>query len=130
MGGLLKIPTKLNLDDEEKKLHPGDWDLDKDSLAVIASNGQGNGCILWHVGGHIVNETESVGFNLADLGLDDAPFGLSIWEGKFINYDHSMVDGHEYEAEPSGIFRNPTFEEWAAIIAGVNPWRQEEWRIK
>jgi hypothetical protein len=123
MGKLIELHKTFN--EEQRK--PGEWDKEKESLVVIANDDQGNGCMLWWAGWHITNELEQVGISqLCDFGLDDAPHGISVWQGKYVYFG----DGDDVEAKPRGIFRSPTFEEWAAIIAGVNPWRSEEWRIK
>jgi hypothetical protein len=123
MGDLIELHKEFN----EQRREPGEWDKAKNSLAIIACDERGNGCVLWHVGFHISNEIQEIGLSsLVDLGLDDAPHRISVWEGKYSYFG----DGDDTEARPQGIFRNPTFEEWAATIAGVNPWKEEEWRIK
>jgi hypothetical protein len=60
---------------------------------------------------------------LCDLGLDDAPLGISIWIGKYLTIQVSDGDyGREYDVEPKGSFRAPTEEEWSAIRQGRSPW--------
>ncbi len=123
MGKLIELHKTFN--EEQRK--PGDWNKNKPSLVMIANNDHGDGCILFYVGAHISNEIEAVGSSqLCDYGLDDAPHGISVWEGKYKYFG----DGEDTEAKPDGVFRSPTFEEWAALIANVNPWHEEEWRIK
>ncbi|NJO18701.1 MAG: hypothetical protein HC877_24135 [Thioploca sp.] len=96
--------------------------FDEPSKGIIASNGAGQGCVLWAVGAHLRFELEEVGLTmLGDLGLDDAPLGISVWEGKYIwqpgNWEHPL-DG---DMVPCGTFRSPTEEEWTAIRAGRCP---------
>jgi hypothetical protein len=93
------------------------------SKAVVASDGLGNGCVIWYVGGALESEIEEAGLtDLSDLGLNDAPQGISVWEGVYI----WLPGGHECPddgtTDPSGAFRPPTAEEWTLIQSGKNPW--------
>jgi hypothetical protein len=97
------------------------------SKAVVACNGSGRGAVLWFVGESMRNEIEEAGLSeLEDLGFDDAPRGISIWEGTYIwsrgPYEHPE-DG---DMAPSGSFREPTREEWEAIRANTCPWPKEK----
>jgi len=97
------------------------------SRAVIVNGVAGTeGWILWHVGGGIYWSIEEAGSNhLDDNGLDDAPDGISIWEGDMHgSYDH--MSG-EYGSALEGEFRDPTAEEWAAIMQQECPWDPNEW---
>lgn len=87
------------------------------SRAVVANNTRNGGCVLWFTADSVIEaEISNTSTRLADLGLDDAPEGISIWEGVYIKY----VRQDDY-LEPSGAFRPPTDEEWTAIRAGRNP---------
>lgn len=99
------------------------YDPKKPSLGVVASDGNGNGLLLWYVGVDLALEVEEYGFRfLTDLGLDDAPAGVSVWEGKYV------WDGDD--ANPKGRFRPPTEAEWVAIREGRMPWDPKEWKLK
>ena len=92
------------------------------SKAVIASDG-GDGRVLWYVGGSLRASIDEGGVTcLADLGLDDAPHGISVWEGSYI----WSPGGYEYpedgNLDPSGKFRAPNDAEWEYIKEGKNPW--------
>lgn len=112
-------PTQHNTD-------PRNWT--KPSLAVIACDGDGNGCVLHTVGPHVTHELDEIGRALGDIGLDDAPEGISIWEGK-IKTSGPDHDG-EYDAWLDGTFREPTDDEWAAIRAGRCPWSEAGWLLR
>lgn len=116
-----EVFRRLDEHHPEPELEP-DWS--KASLAVIASDGKGNGCVLHYVGAHLHQWMSDVGRSLADLGLDDAPCGISIWEGK--THAWRSYDG-EYDAELDGAFREPTPEEWGCINADDCPWDEHEW---
>ena len=94
------------------------------SRAVIA-NGRSNGCVVWWTGAHLHNEIHEAGLSdLGDLGLDDAPHGISVWEG-YYHYTNSLGPegvNEGGEAIPQGVFRAPTAEEWAAIHENRTPW--------
>jgi hypothetical protein len=102
---------------------PG-YDFSKPSKAVIACDGDGNGIVLWYTGAHLVVEIceHGCGVRLDDLGLDDAPEGISVWEGIYYGTQHETMDGVEYDTEVSGDFRKPTAEEWDSIRDNVCPW--------
>lgn len=107
-----------------EKHEPSEYD--KPSRAVVAM-GEHDGVVLWHIGAHIHDEIQNVGSKLSDLGLDDAPQGISVWEGVWVGHETHTFDGTEYESHPSGKFREPTDEEWAAIRKGDCPWETIEW---
>lgn len=102
---------------------------DRDSKAVVACDGRGNGCVLWTAGPHVRMEVEENGFEqLCDLGLDDAPLGISVWEGRY-EYRATTHPDEGCESDPVGKFRRPTDEEWRLIRDdGVCPWDDQEWR--
>lgn len=105
-------------------------DLDKDeheqkkaeepaSLAVCANHPESvDGLVIWCSGKVIEFEIEQMGRSLEDLGLNDAPEGLSVWEGTF----RYVGTGPDIEAQAVGVFRAPTDEEWSCIMNGKAPW--------
>lgn len=107
---------------------PRQMDFNEQSRAVVASDGDGNGGVIWYFGGGIWHEIREVGLHqLGDLGLDDAPEGISIWEGNFATVQcGNPLDGYDYETETRGAFRAPTDDEWKAIRAGESPWKALE----
>lgn len=97
------------------------WELD--SLAVVACDGRGNGCVLWYGGGATLRyEIEEVGCRaLDDLGLDDAPVGISVWVGRYVAEPCGVYEV-DIETRPHGKFRRPHKSEWAKIKMVENPW--------
>jgi hypothetical protein len=95
-----------------------DPNTDGKSWAVVACDGHGNGVVLSY-GGPIEYEIDAVGTTLSDLGLDDAPWGISIWEGIYSwekgGYE-CPEDGNTY---PMGTFRKPTILELTKIHNGT-----------
>lgn len=91
------------------------YDYHRKNKAVIINHG-GDGMIVDFVGGHLSNEIEASSHFLGDLGLDDAPDGISIWEGWYWYF------GDDGDSEARGEFRDPTDEEWEVIKAGGCPW--------
>lgn len=117
-----EAPTELTpIERDEPECEPN-WG--KPSLAVIASDGKGNGCVMHYVGAHLDQWRNDVGGSLKDLTLDDAPAGISIWEGK-VRVTRSWEG--EYDGELEGEFREPTPEEWDHINADECPWDVAEW---
>lgn len=113
---------------ERKDQHEPEEDWSKASLAVVASDGSGHGCVLWTAGPHISSLLRDAGVSdLADLGLDDAPEGISVWEGVVRGHKHETMDGTEYETTTEGTFRDPTEEEWASIKKAECPWDVMTW---
>lgn len=96
------------------------------SIALLANN-SGQGCILeWH-GVDIYWDFENVGgAALMDHGLDDAPDGLSIWEGFMYCSESHTVNGHEYDANLEGEYRDLTPEEWKLLQKTGVPWELED----
>lgn len=100
--------------------------FDEPSKGVIACDGDGHGCVLWAFGAHLRFEVEEAGFHaLGDLGLDDAPQGVSIWEGMYMWEPGGWENPQDGETFPQGTFRNPTDDEWLAIRAGRCPWADD-----
>lgn len=107
-----------------------DWDFSKPSRAVVVCDGKGTGAVLWHVGGDLFLEIDAAGTALDDLGLDDAPIGISVWEGRFTYEERASSSGEPVEdAVAEGTFRPPTGEEWKAIHEARPPWNPDEWMV-
>ncbi len=98
-------------------------DPQSESCALIA-NMKGEGTVLEFDGASIYGYIEGIGHRLGDLGLDDAPEGLSIWEGTICSWRDSQTG--EYDSEADGKFRPLTVEEYARMAAqhGI-PWEVE-----
>lgn len=90
------------------------------SKGLIAAEGEGlvlqytGSSISWHIG--------EFSRQLDDLGLGDAPDGLSIWEGEMGSYRHRTADGDDWDFEANGKFRPLTPEELATFAAGNALW--------
>ena len=106
---------------------PDEWDFDKPSRAVIASDGEGNGVVLWWVGGHLWAEIDEACLRgLDELGLDDAPHGLSVWEGHYVMPPGAAEDD---SPEAKGTFRALTDPEAEAVLERRNPWDAAQWKM-
>lgn len=99
----------------------------KPSKAVIAMGPDGCGVVLSTAGPHVACDIEQISGDLGDLGLDDAPPGISIWEGKSEGGAYDHYNGDYADTYLVGTFREPTEEEWQAIRKGKCPWSDEEW---
>jgi hypothetical protein len=112
---------QVDVDDERE------WDPKKPSRGVIAC-GNDAGCVLYYVGAALANQFEDGLCQLDDLGLDDAPEGISIWEGRgrWNRGPWDCPDDGDYELV--GKFRPPTADEWAAIQRGECPWPAADWQ--
>ena len=99
------------------------------SRAVIACDAKGNGCVVWYIGRSLAIEISEAGStDLGNLGLDDAPHGISIWEGEYVRGPGSYENPDDGMTLPSSssAFRVPTDEEWTAIREQRNPWPEWE----
>lgn len=114
------------------KLMTHEWDKynwNKLSLAIVASDGAGHGAVLFTAGPHVAFDIHEIGLrDLWDLGLDDAPSGVWVWEGKHVGGDGSRSPEGDYsDAYLQGTYRPLTDEEWAALKRNECPWSDEEW---
>jgi hypothetical protein len=99
-------------------------DYEKDSRAVcVAGDDPSLGMVLWYEGAWLYNEIHEagVGLMLEDLGLYEAPKGVSIWEGRYKTEELETAYGREYDTEAVGTFRSLTQPEWVAFMNGDNP---------
>ena len=100
--------------------------------AVIACDGRGNGCVIYCIGDIISLKVIDLDFcksNLEDLNFEDAPHGISIWEGIY-NIKKNNVYNTDYYALPKGTFRNPTEEEWKCIMNNKSPFLYNEHEVE
>jgi len=96
-----------------------------ESRLVVACN-NGAGCVLYAIGSCWEAWYEgSCSYVLDDNGLDDAPDGISIWEGRMLSWGPDY--NGEYDAELRGEFRNLTEKEWKLLAEGCAPWDEKEW---
>ena len=87
--------------------------------------GAGVGCILWPRGTSLLYEMRECSCSSPeDLGLGDAPHGISVWEGRFVANTDAHPD-RDPLTQPRGQFRRPTDAEWEAIREGRAPWERE-----
>lgn len=106
----------------------GGYDFSKKSMAVIASNENGDGAVVWSVGPHILMEQEETGLrSLDELGLVPDAAGIWIWEGKGVWQDGPWEHPQDGELILEGEFRVPTDEEWNAIRRNECPWNDDDW---
>lgn len=114
---------------ERLSMRRNKYDPTKDSRAVVA-NAKSGGVVLWYVGYHLYEEIEIAQLvDLDDLGLEEAPEGISIWEGIY-GYTYDSDSGKIDLTEPEGDFREPTEEEWSVIKQGKPPWDERQWIIE
>lgn len=93
------------------------------SRAVVVNHDQCVGIVLWYTDhSRISMEIDAMSRRLDDLGLDDAPEGISIWEGDYVWCPGSYECPQDGYSEPVGKFRTPTEDEWKAIREGRSPW--------
>lgn len=92
----------------------------EDQCWAIIANNNGQGCVLAYGGGATLRyEIEEVGCHaLDDLGLDDAPEGISVWEGRYNTTGDAGRPGYyddSIETQPCGRFRSLTDDEWRCL---------------
>jgi hypothetical protein len=93
----------------------------KEHKLLIAGDGKGNGSVLEYRGwGPTMDIRESGLTDLGDMGLDEAPLGLSIFEATKYNagghYNGFTGDYSDPTGYEDGDFRELTRQEWDAII--------------
>lgn len=94
---------------------------------VVANRDDGTGIVLWTNNYVMAEEVSCCSPVLSDLGLDDAPVGISIWEGRVVSRQvGNPFDGYEYDTELEGTFRRPNDHEWTSIMEGKSPWPDED----
>lgn len=110
---------------------------DEPNSRAVVANGDHGGVVLWRHGNHIDHAMELWAGDLTDVGLDDAPQGVSVWEGYYTFHEPRGMEGdYDTDAEAHGCFRVPTDAEWGAIRRGESPWAndapwwQEEAEVK
>lgn len=98
------------------------------SRAVLANN-NGKGVVLWCRGTHIEQEIDALDCSLESLGLDNAPEGISIWEGRAHWSPGPWEHPEDGDVELVGTFRAPTEKEWEAIRRNECPWGEQSERL-
>lgn len=111
--------------DRDKEGEPSDSEPVVPSKGLIACNGSGRGIVLAYVGTSITWHAEMYSTELDELGLDDAPQGLSIWEGEMGSVQVNTADGIDFDFEATGNFRPLTQEEWITLSKTGEPWEQK-----
>lgn len=95
------------------------------SIALVASN-NGHGCILAFNGEGIEVDFEHESDPSLDMHwMDDAPDGLSIWEGCYKDHETWGDHGMDYDGELVGTFRPLTEREWELLKSTGTPWEME-----
>lgn len=110
----------------------GDPDWDKNSMAVIVCDDNDDGWVMFYVGAHLDQEIDNTSRRLSDLGLGGTAActpGVWIWEGCYCGSGVPSMAGDYSDPKLVGTSRRPTEAEWAAIRAGENPWKVEDWVI-
>lgn len=104
----------------------------KESVALVACDGQGNGCVLQTGGPAVAMALEEWGRGLSDIGLDDAPKGLSVWFGRLVDTTSGATSDHpeEPDAELHGFFEPLTSKQWDQLKSGRLLWDEAEWGLK
>lgn len=104
-------------------------DFETDSRAVcVAGDDPSAGMVLWYDGAWLDVEINEVGqgFMLEDLGLHEAPAGVSIWTGRYVTTEYDSPEyGRDYDTEAVGTFRELTPAEWLVFMKGENPLETE-----
>jgi hypothetical protein len=118
MSRKIAPPMKTEPEEEPRRVRAN---ATTESIALVASNGK-TGVVLACDGRGIEYFVDGLGGALDDLGLDDAPEGLSIWEG--VLRSTRSYEG-EHDAHLEGAFRPLTAEERARVVAGEEPWIYE-----
>lgn len=119
-----KLKEEPGEPEPERKKRKAPWN-ETDSIALVAQ-GSKDGVLLVYDGPGVEGAIEDVGEHTDDLGLDDAPDGLSIWEGRYHTSQYWTDCGYEYDAELVGKFRELTDQEWELFRATGTPWEYEE----
>lgn len=119
------------LDNEANDGPPQELDWSRPSLALVACDGHGQGCVIYTAGPHVRYMLDEIGPALDDIGLDDAPPGISVWKGKTLG-----TKSHDGESDVELVavdenerFRAPTPNEWLAIEHGACPWNESQWLV-
>jgi hypothetical protein len=95
-------------------------ELDKAVIVASSSrdiNESSIALIVWYKGKEIEDHMDHTGPYAYDLEIYDSPEGISIWEGGFES------DGDDWFSS-YGSFRDPTQEEWEAIMNRRSPFEE------
>lgn len=125
---LFEILSEVKLDENGTDAPKDERPYHKDCIALVACDGRGHGiilqakqyCALWW-------DMDQVGsVDLSDYGLDLAPAGVSIWEGKAIWIPGSYECPQDGSTDFEGDFRRLTSEEAAKVQAGEPIWPEDD----
>jgi hypothetical protein len=86
------------------------------ALALVASDGDGHGAVLEHNGALYYDLEENGIKDLEELGLGEAPDGLSVFEGRYTGGGYNSYNGDYDDVYLGGTFRELTRADWDAII--------------
>jgi hypothetical protein len=96
------------------------------SLVMCARGPRGAGVVV-HAVGQVRELLEDGDSDLDAVGLDDAPPGLTVWEGR-IKSGRAHLDGPDTALV--GTYRAPTAEEVVSLIQGMCPWDLSLWMTR
>ena len=122
---LFEILKEVKLDENGHVIDDRPYDMN--CVALVAANKRGG--VLVHVKPHCALwwEMEEIGTaRLDDYGLDLAPVGVSIWEGKAVWSQGGYECPQDGQMDYEGTFRRLTAEEAAKMQAGEPLWPEEE----
>lgn len=107
--------------------------FDMDSKALIACDGSGNGAVIETGGPAVPLYAEGLcgSLTLEDYGLDNAPEGLSIWEGRYVSIrGEDTPNGYgETDIFLEGDFRELNAEERKSLAAGDPLFDESDWGV-
>ena len=101
-----------------------DWPATERALVAFSELNYIEPVFLWYTpGGYIAQDASDGCLTVKALASDDAPpyRGLWVWEGLFDTMDdiYDSIEG-------TGLWREPTGDEWCYIICQENPWSNNE----
>lgn len=85
---------------------------------ILCANRGSTGVAIATDSTHLDRMFDDCSWKLDDLGLDDAPPGISIWTGTV----EIIRAGAEQDFTLNGKFRQPTAQEWKALQFRQDPW--------
>lgn len=110
---------KADLDDDKKTERPNN----NPSAALVANTKNGGVIVCSKPGCDLYYEIHEIGsVNVGDYGLDDAPEGITVWEGNGIWQPGGYETPQDGEMFYEGKFRRLTNEELEKVQKGENLW--------
>jgi hypothetical protein len=121
ISGLLGNPIEFGKDVIEEP-HK-DWVGRTTRSIALISCFNGTGCIMAHEGPDMFYEMESIPeIDLKSHGMENAPNGLSIWEGQMLGGEYDAWNGDYNDTVMKGKFRSLTKEEHDRLMECKTPW--------